>query len=224
MKYAYVLLAIVTISFISCSPTKTHIKIDFDDLSTVTAMTSSNPSPHPVKLGDTFKVGDLITEKISGILIAVLPFQWPPHLPNPPEWTKNGFIEIVKDNKSGGSGYEIHFDNASLGVVVPNQKKIEKSTLKFADYGGNVNLIENGVMHNEDDFASITSPTSKGLILKIIPGGSTSGTLQLTGTITEFKFPGPISPALESKDFSYSYVIGGGQELWVDDLNIFIKP
>jgi len=224
MKVTYLLFILIILSIFSCGPTTTAIKIDFDDLSTLTAETSSNPTPHPVNLGDTFEVGDIITEKSSGTRIVVLPFQWPPHAPNPPEWTANGHVEIIKDNKSGGSGNEIHFDNACLGVEEHIPKKLEKVTLKFADYGGNINIVENGDLHNEDNFASVISPTSKGLRLKITPSNSTKGTLQLTGTMTKFKFPGPTPPALEDKDIFYSCIIGGGQELWVDDINIFLKP
>ncbi len=224
MKFAYILFALVTLCIISCVPNTTTITIDFDDLSTLTAVTSSNSVPHPVNLGDTFEFGDVITEKTSGAMIVVLPCQWPPHAPNPPEWTTNCFVEIVNTNNSGGSRNEIHFDNACLGVVVPIPQKLESVTLEFADLGGNINLIENGDLHNEDNFASIISPTTKGLILKITPAGGTSGTLELSGNMPNFIFPGPVPPALEDKDIRYSVVIGGGQELWIDNLNIFQTP
>lgn len=224
MKFTFILFALATLCIISCGPPGTPIIIDFDDLSTLTAVTSSNPNPHRVNLGDTFKVGDIITEKISEAMIVVLPFQWPPHAPNPPQWTTNGFVEIVNTNNSGGSGNEIHFDNACLGVFVPVPQNLESVTLEFADLGGNINLIENGDLHNKDNFASIISPTTKGLILKITPAGGTSGTLELSGNMTRFKFPGPIPPVLENKNIFYGAVIGGGQELWIDNLNIFLNP
>lgn len=206
-----------------CLPT-TNITVDFDDLSTLTAVTTSNPTPHPVHPGDEFKCGDIITETTSGTEIILLPFQWPAHAPNPPEWTTDGYVEIASTNHAGGSGNELHFNNASLGVVMPVQKTLERVTIKFADLGGNINLVENGDLHNEDNFASIASPTVKGLKIKITPAGSTTGTMKLSGNMTTFKFPGPIPPALEDQDISYSAVIGGGQELWIDDLNIVQKP
>lgn len=216
MKNISSLALVLAVALLSCR-SSTITKIDFDDLSTLSATTAANPTPHAVKPGDRFVVGDVLTERISGIQIVVMPFQWPAHPPAQPKWTHDGYVTIEHGNKAGGSGNEIHFNNASLATIAPVGKKLKRITLKFADYGGNVNLTENGVLHNVDDFASIGSPTMNGLILKVT-GTGPAALLELSGTMKPSKFPGPLPPSVEGKDPDFVAVTGGGQELWIDDL------
>lgn len=223
MKQMVFLLSIAALVMAGCGTTPTVI--DLDDLSTVTAVTASNPTPHAVNVGDVFEVGDIITETVSGVKIYVLSYLWIPGgssytqpIPLPPlQWTSSGFVSIVQDDCAGGSGNELHFNNACLGVVVQSPETLKKITLKFTDRGGSINLIENGDWHNYDDFTDIASPTQKGLKLLIAPFGAALRTLQLTGTMNTFTFPGPIIPALEEEVY-FSAVIGGGQELCIDDI------
>ena len=225
MKQMLFSLGIAALVIAGCGTTPTVI--DFDDLSTITAVTTSNPTPHAVNVGDVFKVNDIITETGSGVKIYVLPYLWTPTgssttlpVPPPPQnWTSSGFVSIVQDNCAGGSGNELHFNNACLGVVVQSPEALKKITLKFTDRGGSINLIENGVLHNYDDFSDIVSPTANGLNLLIAPFGAAGRTLQLTGTMGTFTFPGPIIPALAGGVY-FSAVIGGGQELCIDDIII----
>ena len=226
MKHTVYLMCIAALVIVSCGTSPTVI--NFDDLSTVTAVTASNPTPHAVNVGDVFEVGDIITETGSGVKIYVLSYLWMPGgsnytqpVPPPPEkWTSSGFVSIVQDDCAGGSGNELHFNNACLGVVVQSPEALKKIALKFADRGGSINLIENGDWHNYDDFTDITSPTKKGLRLLIAPYGAAQRTLQLTGTMNTFTFPGPIIPAIAG-GVNFSAVIGGGQELCIDDIMLY---
>lgn len=230
MKYSYALLAFIVLILVSCEPTPTTINIDFENLTTLNAVTTSNPSPHSVQVKDTFFVGDRITETISGTMLVVLPFQSPIRTDQhgnklPPTWASDGFVAIVTDNKSGGTGNELWFNNACIGIILTDPQNLNDVTLRFTDYGGNINLIENySNIHNENDFASITSPTALGLVITITPSAATQGTLQLSGTISSFTFPGPVPKTIDDKNFEYSVLIGGGQELWIDDIVISLNP
>ncbi|MBL7793033.1 MAG: hypothetical protein JNK77_11955 [Saprospiraceae bacterium] len=208
----FVLLAITTIS---CGPKSALI--NFDDLTTVTVIPSGSTSAIPVNPGDQFNFGDIIVEANSGIQMIVLPFQW-----QNKQWTTEGHITIDADNKAEGGGNEIHFNNACLGVIDPSGMNIIRAKAKFADYGGNINLIEKDTVYNNPDFTNIASPTLSGLNLSLNvaqTGGAIKGTIELSGSMSTFIFPGPTPPTIEDKQFKF--VIGGGQELWIDDLEFF---
>jgi hypothetical protein len=210
----FVLMAMLVLS---CGPNPTLI--DFDDLSTMTVLKNGTTNTVPVNVGDQFQVGDILTENNSGVRMIVMPFQWKT---TPIQWTSDGFIQIEAGNKAGGGGNEVHFNNATLGIIQPSNQSIIRAELKFADFGGNINLIENGAVRNENDFTAITSPTPTGLILNVNAsptGGALKGMIELSGTMNSFTFPGPMPPIAENKQFQF--VMGGGQELWIDDLEFW---
>lgn len=204
MKHIFFVSVFVAMVISGCATTTI---IDFEDLSSVT---TKSPTPTPVNPGDSFTVGATLIDNSSGVEIKVLPFQW-----TNKNWTDKGYVEIVSDNKAGGSGNEIHFNNACLGIISPKAKTIKKITTKFGDYGGNINLIENGFMRNYEDFALIPSPTSTGLKVIVTPG-LPLGTIKLSGDMDKFYYAFPVPPLFPVS--KYSAVLGGGQELWIDDI------
>ena len=102
---------------------------------------------------------------------------------------------------------------------MPGNKKVKSLSFKYADKGGNINLIENGQIHHDGNFGDITSPTANGLQINV--GGFPQGTLHLFDTMNKFHFTFPVAffPVLQ-----YTAVVGGGQELWIDDLEIELEP
>jgi len=97
--------------------------VTFDDVSSVTTA----PPKVPVVLGKRYEVGEVLIDNKSGVEIVVLPFQWP--IRPPPqklEWDYKGCVKIVPTTKAGGSGNEIHFNNACLGIIAPKATTITK--------------------------------------------------------------------------------------------------
>jgi len=216
MKCAYFASALVAMVMCGCATTT---KIDFEDLSSVTETTPGGP---PVTLGKPYQVGTIFVEHKSGVQMVVLPFQ----LSDKVTWTDEGSVQIVPSNKAGGSGNEMFFKSASLGIVSPHDKPIKSISAKFAKSGGNVNAIENGMLHNHPDFTKVPSPTATGLEIVITPGDPFLGTIQLSGKMGKFYylFPNPSAPGQPHPKISpsnqYSAVVGGGSELWIDDIEI----
>ena len=168
-------------------------------------------NPVPVKVGDSFKVGDNLIDMKSKISFMVLPFQWPTK-----QFTDQGSLEVVQDNKAGGSGNEIHCNNANLGTVVPKDKVAKSVTFKFYEKGGNINLIVNGHLCNFKDFSSI-SPMPPGTKITVDTKGPYSGTVTIIGKLDSFN--GPFPNQYELPDKLYLLIVGG-QELWIDDFEI----
>jgi len=197
MKNIRLLLVLSSMALTGCASSNL---IDFDDLSTTTSPV--------VAVGQSFKVGDVVTHTETGIKIMVLPFYWANNQPAP-----DGFVEVVQDGKSGGTGNEIHFDNASLGVISPASKTINKLRLKFGEYGGNVNLRVNEDLYNYQDFDKI--PPQLGPVkLSVTFTSYPQGILTLTGPMEEFPIDG-------YPNVKFLAVVGGGQELWIDDLEFW---
>ncbi len=225
MKLFKILSVLFPALLLSCQPGTEQTVINFDDLSSLIAESPPYQTTRLVKNGDKFKTADIITEKKSGVKIVILGYRWPDNTApgHNQKWTQDGFIEIVRQNKAGGKRNEIHFDNACLGVILPNPPKIEKITVKFTVYGGNINLMEEGKVHYDENFADIASPTARGLIINVAATGTGTEVLELTGNLKAFNFPGPLPQALDNKNFKFDLVFGGGQEIWADDLIFFLQ-
>lgn len=204
---------IISLTFICCNPTSsTTFKIDFEDLTSINVKKPGIP-PSPINIREHYGPGCIITEKVSGIKMYVLEFNYL----NPPGTAKDGYIQIDTENMSGGAGNELHFNNACLGFEFPNPPKLKKVSMKFVDWGGNINFYENGKDYNKLDFKDIKSPTPDGFIIKL-----PLGMIEFSGTMNTFSYPGNLPPSLEDKDIKFSYIMGGGQETYIDDVEIFI--
>lgn len=218
MKNIILFFLTIALALTGCSSTTTLI--DFSNLSTVTP----SGSTVPVNVGDTFTVGDVLIENNSQIKFTVLPFQWggAVHHPMCPAgvngWTPEGHINIVQDNMAGGTGTELHFNNATLGIIAPTGTKVTNIKLKFGDYGGNTNFIVKGAMYNYNSFSLI--PAIPGLNL-VVSAGLPLGMLSLSGDIGQFYYTFPCPAFFPIQQ--YTAVVGGGQELWIDDVEFTIE-
>ncbi len=179
----------------------------------------------PVVPGNKFYVGDILTENTTRTQIIVLPFQWSTIVDCGfnTNWTTKGYVEVVADGMAGGSYFELHLNNASLGFAKPIDKTVKDIRFNFGDYGGNVNLIVSNLMNNEKDFRDIILPPT----LQVEFAVSTTlpvGNLRLSGDLPMFQYPFPCGvpsiccgPIFTPPSTPYIIVVGG-QELWIDDI------
>jgi hypothetical protein len=151
-------------------------------------------------LGTVYNVKDTFTD--SGVTITVLPFQR-----SDGSWTDDGFAEVVAEKMAGGSGQEIRANEVNLGFDIGGP--LEGLSVLFGEYGGNLNININGDFRNFENFADINGATIGGVYVSVVNGhGNDSGSLKLTGTMKKF--------AIEEGEFIF--VIGGGPELWIDNV------
>lgn len=154
-------------------------------------------------LGKVYKVGDMFTD--SGANIGVWPFQWGNSV-----WTVGGFAKVGNAGLAGGTGQEMEVNNVNLGFDFSGP--ITGLTLRFGEYGGNLNIGINGDFQNFQNFDDINGATIGGVSVSVMNGlGNDKGILKLSGKISKSKFK------LEEKEVS-AFIIIGGQELWIDDV------
>jgi hypothetical protein len=149
--------------------------IDFEDLT----------------LGTVYSVSDQF--KDSGICILASDFQW-----SNLTWFRGGFSEVTNNGQAGGSGQEMWFNNINLVFVFCRQ--LTGLTLKFGEYGGNLNIKINDEFQNFENFDDIHGSTIGGVSVAVSGDGDGQGmgTLSLSGSIDSFSI--------------------GGQELAIDDV------
>ncbi len=169
--------------------------IDFEDLT----------------VGTSFNVGDIITS--AGFDIEARDFQWPNGT-----WHSGGFSQVDNNGLAGGSGNDMEVNNISLGFpVLKNLENIFQEqrlptavSLRFGEYGGNLNLDVNGDFANFEDFADVNGSQLGNVAVLAVNGfGNDKGFLVLTGQI---------EVALVE-----TFTVGG-QELWIDDVCIQTYP
>lgn len=158
------------------TPSHAAITLDFEDL----------------VLGDQYYLGDTITT--NGVDISVGDFQWGNGV-----WcsASSSCNYAMVDNgvmSGGGSRQDMEVNNVSL---VFKFGSINGLSLRFGEYGGNLNITINGVFQNFNAFSDIDGTTIGGVSISVVSSGSL-GTLTLSGVINSFAI--------------------GGQELWIDDV------
>lgn len=142
-------------------------------------------------LGMMYHVGDTFID--SGTPIWGRPFMWSNSL-----LTYEGFARVGNEGLASGSGQEMAINNVNLTFEFP--APLTGLSLRFGEYGGNLNIELNGDFRNFDDFADIDGTTIGGVTVCVTNGfGDDMGILELRGRIdTPFTI--------------------GGQELWIDDV------
>lgn len=143
-------------------------------------------------LGAVYSVSDQF--KDSGICILASDFQWD----DLTTWFRGGFSTVINTGQAGGSGQEMWLNNINLVFVFCRQ--LTGLTLRFGEYGGNLNIKINDDFQNFENFDDIHGSTIGGVSVAIagVGGGQGMGTLTLSGTIDSFSI--------------------GGQELAIDDV------
>ncbi|HDL64614.1 MAG TPA: hypothetical protein ENH12_04415 [Proteobacteria bacterium] len=162
------------------------------------APTPPLPPPQPIgcidfeelQLGARFKFPDTLA--VSGVTMVVRAFQW-----GNLTWTSTGFVKVESAGKAGGSGQELFINNVNLDFIF--FERVNGLSLRFGEYGGNLNIDINGDFENFNNFDDINGQIIGGVTVSVVNGlGNDKGTITLTGRI-------------------YSFALGG-QELWIDDV------
>ncbi len=143
-------------------------------------------------------VGDVLHD--SGATMKVLPFQWKKNA----VWTSLGKLYVVKQPLADSDGVSVLCNNVNLGFNVGGAECV---TLRFHDWGGNVNLAVNGAVGNWDNLASQQLGGIDIVVEKPVPG-TNRGVLILRGRFEPFLF---------RRMARISFAIGG-QELVIDDV------
>jgi len=153
--------------------------------------------PHPVinfedlVAGTEYHVPDSFTS--GGIPITVAPFQT-----SGGGWTSAGVAKVGIGGHAGGSGNEINLNNVNLDFDF--WLPLTGLSLRFGEYGGNLNLKINGDFRNFENFDEINGGVIGGVEVTVVNGhGNDKGILSLSGgSIAQFAV--------------------GGQELFIDDI------
>lgn len=148
-------------------------------------------------LGTTFVVGNELRD--STATMRVLPFQWTSQV-----WTSKGSLFVVDQPLAGNDGVSVLCNNVNLGFNVGGAECV---TLRFHDWGGNVNLVVNGAVGNWDNFTSQQLGGIDIVVRQPVPG-TNRGELILRGRFEPFLF---------RRMAKISFAIGG-QELVIDDV------
>ncbi len=173
------LLALGAILLSACTPTPTPPPppsdcVDFED----------------PPLGTRHNILDMFTD--SGAKIFVGPFQW-----GNGQWTSDGYAEVGDARLAGGAGQEIQVNNVNL--IFDFCSPIQSLSLRFGEYGGNLNIKINDEFVNFEDFSEIDGRNIGWVDVSVINGfGDDTGSLEASGAINSFAV--------------------GGQELWIDDV------
>ncbi|PXF57736.1 MAG: hypothetical protein C4B59_14670 [Candidatus Methanogaster sp.] len=141
--------------------------------------------------GTEYCVGDTFTT--SGVPVVVEPFQR-----SDGTWPSDGHATVENGGQAGGSGNEMNTNNVNLdfGIGAP----IKSLSLLFGEHGGNLNIEINGDFRNCNNFADINGLGIGEVHVSVSGLGNDTGRLTLTGTIEQFTL--------------------GGQELWIDDVDL----
>jgi hypothetical protein len=108
-----------------------------------------------------------------------------------------GVATVENTGQAGGTGQEMGVNNINL--LFEFDHDLEFVSLRFGEYGGNLNFSVNGDFVNFGTFQDIANTTIGGVNVTIVQTqGSPLGVLSLDGPIKNFAI--------------------GGQELWIDDV------
>jgi len=156
--------------------------IDFEDLT----------------IGKQYLNGDSFVADDTGFQakITLEDFQW-----SSGGMTSDGYAEVQNGGLANGSGQELQVNNTLLRFDF--EEPVSGLTMKYGEYGGNLNIEINGDPFVFEDFVEIgvgtPTPTLGGVEIYVIEAEPTQvGQIRLVGNIDQLKI--------------------GGQELWIDDV------
>lgn len=133
-------------------------------------------------LNTVYHVGNIFTE--SGVEINIQSFDW-----GGGQWTNTGYAKIINGQLAGHTGQDIKVNNVNLSFNFGDPQ--ESLSLRFGEYGGNLNININGDFRNFQNFADINGATIGGVTISVANGfGNDRGILQLSGTINSFAIGG----------------------------------
>lgn len=154
---------------------------------------SANIDFEDIAPGASYSTGAIFIS--SGIAITCKDFQW-----SNGTWTSGGRATAGNNLMAGGSGIEMGPGNINMDFNFGTE--LSSLSLRFGEYGGNINIEINGTLKNTLNFSDINGLMIGNVQVKVVNGfGNNKGILELTGAISQFAI--------------------GGQELWIDDITLY---
>ncbi len=133
-------------------------------------------------LGASYAVGDSFFDQIADH--TVRPFQW-----SDGQMTNSGSVNVVDNGQAGHLGQELNINNAN--VEFDFGSSIKNLSLRFGEYGGNLNININGDFRNFDNMQDIDGALIGGVLVTVYGGfGNDRGVLILEGVIHQFAIGG----------------------------------
>ena len=113
--------------------------------------------------------------------------------------TTAGYVEVSSALGAAGAGRELLVNNANVRLLLPSPSGVLGLTLRYGEYGGNLNFAVNGDLRNVENFAVLDGAVVGGAMVSVTGGlGHDAGEVQISGAIASFAV--------------------GGQEFFLDDL------
>ncbi len=135
-------------------------------------------------LGSPFTFGNFCFE--DGTKMTASQFKWLNGID-----TFAGHFKADNNGKAGFAGQDLLINNARAHFDFPFTP--EKVVIFYGEYGGNVNLMVNGVLRNVEDFLPLDGTTTAGVDIYVtetaVPGG-VQGVILLEGTINALEIGG----------------------------------
>ena len=131
-----------------------------------------------------FSTGQFFFE--TGTKMTATEFQWSNSIV-----TTAGYIKVMNNQMAGGGGQDIWLKNIRISFDFPYSP--QKVILFYGLYGGNMNLMINGAMRNEEDVMLMDKTNLGGVDIYVVeatvPGG-VQGIILLDGTINALEIGG----------------------------------
>lgn len=135
-------------------------------------------------IASQFSTGQFFFE--TGTKMTATEFQWSNSIV-----TTAGYIKVMNNQKAGGGGQDIWLNNIRVSLDFPFSP--QKVILFYGLYGGNMNLMINGAMRNEEDVMMMDKTNLGGVDIYVVeatvPGG-VQGIILLDGTINSLEIGG----------------------------------
>ena len=135
-------------------------------------------------LGVQFSTGQFFFE--TATKMSATEFQWSNSIV-----TTAGYVKVMNNQKAGGGGQDIWLNNIRLCFDFPFSP--QKIILFYGLYGGNMNLMVNGDLRNEEDVMLMDKTNLGGVDIYVVeanvPGG-VQGIILLDGTINALEIGG----------------------------------
>ncbi len=135
-------------------------------------------------LGIQFSTSQFFFE--TGTKMTATSFQWSNSIV-----TTAGYIKAMNNQKAGGGGQDIWLNNIRVSFDFPYSP--QTVILFYGLYGGNMNLMINGAMRNEEDVMVMDKTNLGGVdiyVVEAVVSGGVQGIILLDGTINAIEIGG----------------------------------
>ena len=189
------------------------VLLDFEDLTPSNTYDCNSTTPAP----DTFTTSGTLTTASgpSKAKVTITVGQFYQGTLGSGKWTDKGVLTVETGGMAGGTGKELHTNNVNFAVKYAGGVELSKFSFNFGEYGGNLNLGINGHFETLENFDQAPVIPFPGVVVSVTGPGATgqgTGTIEVSGAIDEHDY------LLGGVTHKANVVVGGGQELWIDNV------